>query len=678
MKICVLPFRFRYTGEKWALWEDTLRKLRLISYGKRLLTLAIPAFCCIGTSFAAPPLSVYGNLAGFETAALSASGEKIALIGIVEEKRRLIVVNQAKQLLFTANLGDIKVRDIDWAGENLVLLETSNTVSLGLDFTATKTELTGMTVIPVNGGKLWSVFAHSRLITGGIRGFHGLNQRDGNWFGYFGGITLESDGKTEPYLRSADPVLYEVNLQTQQSRKIANRTDDQDNYRSWIVAADGKVGATLDYYSRDGQWFIRNGSGKRIADGINKLGGIRLIGFGTSGDTIIYEEEDVDDGEEHWFEVPTLGEGAKEILKDESIRRSIFDKRNHRLVGYEIDADVPAYHFYDPYRQKVITAALKAFPNLSVHLIDWNDHFDRLLVMTEGVEDPQTWWIIDIKTGEATDIGISYPMAGRDVAPMRMIQYKAADGKNIAAVLTLPPGHAAKNLPVIVFPHGGPAARDYPGFDWWAQALASRGYAILQPNFRGSTGYGTDFERAGHGEWGRKMQSDISEGLAQLVKDGIVDGKRACIMGASYGGYAALAGVTLQKGLYRCAVSVGGVSDVQKMALTDISESGSNATIRRGLKEEVGSGRDLRAVSPVRYAAAADAPILLIHGKDDVVVNYDQSNDMAAALRKAGKPVEFVTLQGEDHWLSKSATRLAMLQATVAFIEKYNPPDPEK
>jgi dipeptidyl aminopeptidase/acylaminoacyl peptidase len=222
-------------------------------------------------------------------------------------------------------------------------------------------------------------------------------------------------------------------------------------------------------------------------------------------------------------------------------------------------------------------------------------------------------------------------------------------------------------------PHGGPGQRDYPGFDWWAQAFASRGYAVLQPNFRGSSGYGATFQNAGHGEWGRKMQSDLSDGLTFLVQSGIADPQRACIVGASYGGYAALAGVTLQKGIYRCAVSVAGVSDLSKMVATDIRESILSATLIRMLKQEVGSGRDLREASPIRFAAGADAPILLVHGKDDTVVNYDQSADMAKALQKAGKPVEFVTLVGEDHWLSRSETRQSMLEAVVAFVEKRNP-----
>ena len=146
-------------------------------------------------------------------------------------------------------------------------------------------------------------------------------------------------------------------------------------------------------------------------------------------------------------------------------------------------------------------------------------------------------------------------------------------------------------------------------------------------------------------------------------------------MGASYGGYAALAGVTIQHGLYRCAVAVAGVSDVARMASASVNRSNYDPTMKRAMEEEVGQHHDLPAISPIRFAAQADAPILLVHGKDDIVVPYDQSADMAAALRLAGKPVELVTLPDEDHWLSRSATRRAMLEATMRFIETHNPPD---
>jgi dipeptidyl aminopeptidase/acylaminoacyl peptidase len=262
---------------------------------------------------------------------------------------------------------------------------------------------------------------------------------------------------------------------------------------------------------------------------------------------------------------------------------------------------------------------------------------------------------------------------------VRMVVWNAADGLALHGVLTLPAGRPAKALPLVVLPHGGPASRDYPGFDWWAQAFASRGYAVFQPNFRGSAGYGVAFRNAGLGQWGRKMQTDISDGVASLAAQGIVDPKRACIVGGSYGGYAALAGVTLQKGLYRCAVSLAGVADPSAMLVYDSQRAGYRSSTMRYWKAFMGvessSDSSLDAISPLVRADQADAPILLIHGEDDTVVSINQSEKMEAALKRAGKQVEFVKMNNEDHWLSREDTRIQMLKAAVAFVEKNNPPN---
>jgi dipeptidyl aminopeptidase/acylaminoacyl peptidase len=226
-----------------------------------------------------------------------------------------------------------------------------------------------------------------------------------------------------------------------------------------------------------------------------------------------------------------------------------------------------------------------------------------------------------------------------------------------------------------MLPHGGPHSHDIEEFDWWAQAFASRGYAVFQPNFRGSTNRDLAFELAGHGEWGRKMQSDISDGLAELVRRGIVDPERACIVGASYGGYAALAGVTLQQGLYRCAVSVAGIGDVSMMFRTENTEGGYWGMLKRSLLEELGPRSGFGEISPRRFADRADAPILLIHGRNDTVVAFEQSAKMADALKDAGKPHRLVELREEDHWLSRPATRLQMLEEAVAFVAEHNPAD---
>jgi dipeptidyl aminopeptidase/acylaminoacyl peptidase len=183
---------------------------------------------------------------------------------------------------------------------------------------------------------------------------------------------------------------------------------------------------------------------------------------------------------------------------------------------------------------------------------------------------------------------------------------------------------------------------------------------------------------AGFGQWGRKMQSDLSDGIDFLAQQGIIDPKRVCIVGGSYGGYAALAGMTLQPGVYRCGVSVSGIADLKRM-LQEGGPGRADSLARRYWDRFLGvSGPNdpaLQAISPIEHVGAVNGPILLIHGKDDTVVPYEQSDRMADALKHAGKRVDFVTLKHEDHWLSRSETRLQMLEATVAFLKANNPPD---
>lgn len=646
------------------------------TFGARAVALFLMCLSLLAAPvFAAdpPPLSVYGSLPGVERVAMSASGDRVAMIGRVEDQRTLVVLDQEKKPLLAVALGDAKVRGLYWAGDETVLLYKSDTERLDASFLTEKTELYSMLVIPVGGAKPWIVFDHNERIAGGVRGFYGIREQDSRYFGYFGGITLDGDFRSKPYLKSMAPVLYEVDLENGRAVPVAPRYEGP-GFRDWVLDGAGKVRATLDFDSRTGAWTVRNAAGKTVAEGVNRTGRVSMVGRGLTPDTVVLAEEPQGQPE-RWLEIPETGGEAKELFAETAFDLAYLDEKQRTVIGWREEGDMPAYRFTDPFRQKVANATLKAFPGLSVHIRDWNRGFDRLVVMTEGPGDPQTWWRVDIRTGSARELGVSYPMDSAAVGPVQMVRYKAQDGMDISAVLTLPPGRPAHRLPVVMLPHGGPAARDYPGFDWMAQALASRGYAVLQPNFRGSTGYGVAFHRAGNREWGRKMQTDLSDGLAHLAQQGTVDPARACIMGASYGGYAALAGVTLQQGIYRCAVAVAGVSDVARMAAADISNSGFDRAMKAALEEEVGAGSDLRAISPVNFAARADAPVLLIHGKDDLVVPFEQSRIMEAALRGAGKPVDMVTLPGEDHWLSRNATRLAMLSAAVDFITRHNPPD---
>lgn len=261
-------------------------------------------------------------------------------------------------------------------------------------------------------------------------------------------------------------------------------------------------------------------------------------------------------------------------------------------------------------------------------------------------------------------------LKGRSLSEVKTIQYKARDGTPIEAVLTMPRGRAPTKLPLIIMPHGGPAARDHEKFDWWVQYLTEQGYVVLQPNYRGSTGYGTAFTKLGEGEWGMKMQDDLLDGIDWLATQGIADPARTCIVGASYGGYTAMRGAQRDGTRYRCAVSFAGVSDLQAMRDYHSSFLGRYVASREFWAKQA---PHLAAVSPRMHAKEFSAPILLLHGKEDIRVPVNQSRNMANQLRKAGKPYEYVELPEADHHLSRTDDRITLLKAIKAFLDRYNP-----
>ncbi|HEX7710525.1 MAG TPA: prolyl oligopeptidase family serine peptidase [Sphingomonadaceae bacterium] len=623
-----------------------------------------------------PPTTAYGELPRVETAAISLTGSRIAVVGVLKGERRLLILDGSMNLLRAFSLGDIKLRGLQWYGDEGVLLTLSQTTQLGPEFTTSQFEAFRATIIPVDAAKpVQVVFARNRDIVTSTFGDYGIRQVNGQWYGYFGGVSYQRTDVGEQYLPHTRPGLFAVRL-SDNSVKSVDHPAREDDWRDWLIDADGKVAATLEMSRTTGNWTITGPTGKKIASGIQPEGDAGLVALGHDGTSLIYDAKN-NDGVEQWYEIPLDGSGeAKEILSDENIDRIYTDPTNGRIIGYLQGGADGKPMFFDPAHQALADKVAKAFKNLHVTLADWTPDLQHLLVQTSGTGDSGSWYNLDAAQLHATGFGLERPEIGPEaVGPVSDFTYKAADGLDLDGVLTLPPGREPKNLPVIVFPHGGPADYDAVAFDWWAQAFASRGYAVFQPNFRGSTNRDEEFVHAGDGQWGRKMETDMSDGLAALARQGIVDPSRACIMGASYGGYAALAGVTLQHGLYRCAVSVAGVADLSLMYRTDYDESGQSTVTKRALLAQLGPRATFDDVSPRRFADKADAPILLIHGRDDTVVPFQQSEKMADALKDAHKPYELVDLGSEDHWLSRSETREKMLEAAMAFIEKHNPPD---
>jgi dipeptidyl aminopeptidase/acylaminoacyl peptidase len=312
-----------------------------------------------------------------------------------------------------------------------------------------------------------------------------------------------------------------------------------------------------------------------------------------------------------------------------------------------------------------------AFKGKRVAVYGRSEDGQRVLARVDAPSSPPVYYFVDFAKGTADTVGEAYPaLINVKLGDMRAISYTARDGAVVPAYLTIPPDSNGKNLPLIVLPHGGPEARDDYAFDWWAQFLAVRGYAVLQPQFRGSTGFGVAWEAAGRKQWGGLMQDDVTDGVKAMIEQGVADSARVCIVGASYGGYAALAGAAFTPDLYRCAVSVNGVANLPAQLGYQKEHTGAESNQLAYWRDHVGSSTDPNVIgkSPARAAAQIKVPVMLMHAANDTVVPESQSREMMRELAKLKKPVTYVSLAGEDHWLSQSATRVQMLKELEKFL----------
>ncbi len=611
-----------------------------------------------------PPLSAYGRLPGVEDMALSPSGDLLATVTTLGEQRRLVIVSIHSGVLRNYGLDDMKVRGLHWAGEDHLIVRASSTQNLGFFFGG-KHELSNLMIVNVKTGEAEWPLQNSRKVFNASFHIHPPLKADGRWYQCVD--TLASV--------SADAFdLSCIELERGRRRIIARgRRDGQ----GWAVGAGLNVLAYETYNDISAKWELRAYKSKDVlVSAKDNFGTNSLAGPGRSPGTVAYYQHDAR-GAGHLFEIAVDGKSAPvELFADINIVSLYYDAEG-LLTGVVKEADVPELEMLDAHQQAIVVGTRKAFPDSNVHFISMSADWQKLIVYTDGAGDSGTWWYVNIPTGDAKPIGYNRPeIRSRHVATPSMWQYKASDGLTIPAIVTTPVLANKKNLPLIVLPHGGPQSRDYLGFDWLAQAFASRGYVVLQPNFRGSGNYSVAFRDAGFGEWGRKMQTDLSDGVAALADTGLIDSKRVCIVGASYGGYAALAGVTLQQGLYRCAVSIAGLSDlpIWLRSIVHTRQRDDERYVEQYLGVDSPRADELKDISPAHHAARADAPILLIHGEDDTRVPIVHSEKMYSRLKKKKKPVTFVKLKGEDHFLSKSDTRQKTIEAAVGFVMEHNPP----
>jgi dipeptidyl aminopeptidase/acylaminoacyl peptidase len=621
---------------------------------------------------AAPLLSAFGSTPSISLLALSPDGSRYALLVGNEANSEVQIRMLADNALVTETpTGKAKVRAIQWAGTDHLLVTTSTT--------------TVVSGLASPRAEWFQMFDYSL--------------KKNRWGPALGPVkdTMNVVSGTPTVLRIKNrPVIVVAGINFPDLKGVSTllRADLDTTITNiseggfvdtidWLVGADGKFVARVDYDQVHGEWrlLLRTDDGyRRVYSETAPVDRPSLLGFGEDGKTVLVNTHR--SGEWATYEV-NIADGkwsaAREDLDTDDL---ITDPSTNHLIGtIDTSLDDTEYRFFNPNDQLVWKGVRAAFPGELVTLVSWSDDRMTIVVLVEGPTNGAAYYVVDRRAKSARFLADRYKgIEPGDLGRVETLHYKAGDGTDIPAYLTLPvgSGKAPKGLPLVVLAHGGPASRDYPGVDWWAQALASRGYAVLQPQFRGSSGFGASFRDAGFGQWGRRMQTDLSDGVRHLAKAGTIDPARVCIVSASYGGYAALAGVTLDPGVYRCASAVAGVSDLRRMLVTEVRDAGSenNRTLRywqRFMGAKNADDKSIDAFSPARLAGKVTVPIQLVHGKDDTVVLYEQSQMMEKALKAAGKPVEFVTLPGEDHWLSRATTRIQMLEAVVAFVQRNNP-----
>lgn len=619
-----------------------------------------------------PPIETFAESPLIDEIALSPDGKRVAMVTQDGDTKLLLAFNVDDMKPKSLRLGPVKVRNLFWGDNEQIVVIDSRTTSLP-QFAGRKQEMSLGRVIDLRTNKLRTLFERQddfySIVVGGVTRV----KVDGEYR-----LMASNFRMTGEY----NLCLFSFGLDKPGSKLIYESSRDTERH---IIAPDGYVVAYSEFIDEKKKWTLyynRAPRGKMcnfkpIYELKEALDYPSLQGLGRDGASIVvYFNKGETKGEYHEINAEGIMGPSLDTSEDVSSTDALFHPVTRRFAGFTRTNDWVAYDYEDPLLKK-LAAALPALmgDDYRAVIVDFAEDPRKMIIYGENGEDAGTYYFADLSTGELTVLAVNYEdLPTRWITEKKPITYKATDGLEIHGYLTLPPRKAAKALPLVVLPHGGPQARDYIAFDWQVQALAANGYAVFQPNFRGSSGYSSSFVNAGHGEFGRKMQTDLSDGVRDLVKQGIVDPKRVAIMGASYGGYAALAGATLDPGVYNCAISIAGISDPKSFNEFIAEKTGGRESSSvLYWKQFTGDPKSWESISPARQAANASCPILLIHGTDDTVVPIEQSRRMESALKKAVKPVEFVTYKGQDHWETVGSARIEMMKAAMAFLSKYNP-----
>jgi dipeptidyl aminopeptidase/acylaminoacyl peptidase len=624
------------------------------------------------------PIEVYGKDEDISAVTISADGNLVAMARSENGKPYVFVFDLTTNKAARYDIGELKIRSLAFSSDSHLLVYVSKTTNI-MQYRVSKTEFCGVFSI--------DVVARSKPIQllGGSKQLalqSSLCGVESHLWTKDGEVLMSARVDDGGDIQGASALLL-VNGNNGRGKVVSKGTRST---WSWVASPKGHVIARVDNAQKNNTFRVsvptdeeRFGEFKVVFSDDTELPSFTVYGANADESALIVGTR-WKSGLFGLFELSLKdGKIGQPLYEPDGVDISgvITDPYTGTVVGAAYDKVRREQIFFQNDLQQILMAATKGLTEWdTVHVVTWDRARKRYVIYAEGNKSAGEYFVFDVTTSKLQALTSVRPeLDNVPIAPVKPFYYKTRDDLTIQAYLTTPPGADAKNLPLVAMPHGGPAARDVQQFDYWAQALASRGYAIVQMNFRGSEGYGSQFENAGDEEWGGKMQDDVTDAVKHLVDTGVADASKVCIVGGSYGGYSAMAGAAFTPDIYKCAVAFAPVTDLKQFIAWKGKQYGVDSSTYEYWIDIIGhpteKGDMLEARSPVNAADKVTADVLLIHGKDDTVVPLVHSEKMYDALKKAGKPVQFVKLDGEDHWLSTEKTRIEMLKLLETFLAKH-------
>jgi dipeptidyl aminopeptidase/acylaminoacyl peptidase len=620
------------------------------------------------------PLEDFARMPHMALVQISPDGRRLAFVSTVEGERFLIVRDLDSGEDRGVNINNILPLRILWGSNSRVLLSASD---------ATRSSYSVRPVFETSAVLTFDLeenLAFRRLLAERDRAV-GLNVNLGRILG----VDRVNENVLIPaYDRRSSYDLISAGFDGDTVRTAASGTTET---RDWVIDENGRAVARVDYSNRRNRQrlFTRPENEWIAVQAIEDATQIAFNIWGLLPDghlaVSFYGQNEAGGRTRGLFAVGLeTGEVVRPVFLDEryDMGNVIEDPYTNRTIGVTYESAFTNTVWFDEeiaqHQQRLETV----FAGEQVTLRSWSEDRSRFVLGVENERNAPLLFLYDVPNSEVSRIGSPYgSLASITLPERRYVSYPARDGTTVSAYVTKP--NEAGPFPTVVLPHGGPASRDVGGFDYLAHFLASRGYAVIQPNFRGSSGYGSAWETAGYGEWGTGvMQHDVTDALMAMIEAGVADPDRTCIMGWSYGGYSALAGATFTPELYQCAISIAGVADVPAMLRYSRERYGTSHWSYAYWSEAMSGDEDLdgmsalRDVSPRFNADQIIAPILLVHGELDTVVPESQSRDMHRALRRANVPVTYIELDGGGHSLvDNEAMRLQFMAEIERFLAEH-------